>query len=163
MSLTDSITEGWKKIFKPDREPASVVAEERVDVALRTTPARTPPPPSDPRLSRARKGVSGKYRVHPSPSEKVLFNVYNFNDEGRTVKRVFPVSYYKDGKCVARTPQVKGRALFLPAVVLFGKCDVERLPLRYREVLGPWALGINVAAQVYDANRKETRKKRSRA
>lgn len=97
-------------------------------------------PRSDTRLYLARRGVIGTYRGYTAEDEKVIFRVWSFFDE-RTQKhviRIFPISYWywdeeeerfiKDWSAYNNDRPKGERAPFLPGCILFGSCDLDRVP-----------------------------------
>lgn len=86
---------------------------------------------SDPRLHRARRGISGTYRAYTEEGEKIIFRVWSFksNETRRPVIFIFPVSYWKNNERVWHVERRNGeRQPHLPGSVLFGKCNFKALP-----------------------------------
>jgi len=98
---------------------------------------------ADSRLWRARLGIPGIYVADRDERDSVYFEVrvHFRRDVGRRIIKVIPVSNWVNGACVRRGHEVqKGEwPQFLPACVLFGELDYERLPEEHYDYLADWA------------------------
>lgn len=93
-------------------------------------------------LWRARLGVPGIYRVDPTENETFFFSIWScLNVErARIVIKVIPISLWEDGDCIEYIPPLANQehSMFLPASVMYGRCNYESLPEKDYNELELW-------------------------
>ena len=117
-------------------------------------------------LHDARRGVPGIYRVDPSETETVFFQLNSLFclERMRIMSWVYPLSLWDSGECLERAePRSREHhPPFLPPSVLSGNFNESALPEEELDELRFWAEVIVDGVKNYDAARTKHSARRTR-